>query len=259
MSFVISPGVIQTPLTAGGVAYGTGTVAKVTSAGTAGQFLQSSGASPPIWAAVSGGFSTAQVFTSSGTFTVPSSGKFKVTIIGGGGGGGSPSGSNQLKSGGGGGATVIKWYTGVSVGTSCTVTIGSGGAAGTSGSAGSPGGSSSFTGSGVTTLTANGGSGGTNSQLTSASASGGDINIDGGLPPAYIGYVSSNSSLFFPGPPGAGGSLFGFGGEHGQSNVPAGTSASGYGGGGGAGGYNNNTGVGGSGGAGTNGICIVEY
>lgn len=54
MSFVISPGVIQTPLTAGGVAYGTGTVAKVTSAGTAGQALISNGSGVPYWGAAGG-------------------------------------------------------------------------------------------------------------------------------------------------------------------------------------------------------------
>lgn len=50
MSFITSPGVIVPPLTAGGVAYGTGSQAKVNSAGTAGQFLQSAGAGVPIWA-----------------------------------------------------------------------------------------------------------------------------------------------------------------------------------------------------------------
>lgn len=53
MSFVISPGVIQTPLTAGGVAYGTGTQAKVTAAGTSGLPLISAGANVPIFAALS--------------------------------------------------------------------------------------------------------------------------------------------------------------------------------------------------------------
>lgn len=50
MSFITSPGIIVPPLTAGGVAYGTGGQAKVNSAGTAGQFLQSAGAGVPIWA-----------------------------------------------------------------------------------------------------------------------------------------------------------------------------------------------------------------
>ena len=53
MSFITSPGVITPPLTAGGVAYGTGSQAKVNSAGTVGQFLQSTGAGVPTWATVS--------------------------------------------------------------------------------------------------------------------------------------------------------------------------------------------------------------
>ena len=51
MSFITSPGVIVPPLTAGGVAYGTGSQAKVNSAGTAGQVLTSAGAGVPTWAA----------------------------------------------------------------------------------------------------------------------------------------------------------------------------------------------------------------
>ena len=50
MSFITSPGVIVPPLTAGGVAYGTGGQAKVNSAGTAGQVLTSAGAGVPTWA-----------------------------------------------------------------------------------------------------------------------------------------------------------------------------------------------------------------
>ena len=55
MSFITSPGVIVPPLTAGGVAYGTGSQAKVNSAGTAGQVLTSAGAGVPTWATASGG------------------------------------------------------------------------------------------------------------------------------------------------------------------------------------------------------------
>lgn len=49
MSFILSPGVIVPPLTAGGVAYGTGSQAKVNSAGTTGQVLTSAGAGVPTW------------------------------------------------------------------------------------------------------------------------------------------------------------------------------------------------------------------
>lgn len=61
MSFITSPGVITPPLTAGGIAYGTGSQAKVTSAGTVGQVLTSDGAGVPI-------------------FTTPSSVTFPVTV-----------------------------------------------------------------------------------------------------------------------------------------------------------------------------------
>jgi len=50
MSFITSPGIIVPPLTAGGVAYGTGSQAKVTSAGTVGQVLTSAGAGVPVFA-----------------------------------------------------------------------------------------------------------------------------------------------------------------------------------------------------------------
>lgn len=50
MSFITSPGVIVPPLTAGGVAYGTGGQAKVNSAGTIGQVLTSAGTGVPTWA-----------------------------------------------------------------------------------------------------------------------------------------------------------------------------------------------------------------
>ena len=54
MSFITSPGIIVPPLTAGGVAYGTGSQAKVTSAGTVGQVLTSNGAGVPSFAAAGG-------------------------------------------------------------------------------------------------------------------------------------------------------------------------------------------------------------
>ena len=55
MSFITSPGIIVPPLTAGGVAYGTGSQAKVNNAGTAGQVLQSAGAGVPVWATAAAG------------------------------------------------------------------------------------------------------------------------------------------------------------------------------------------------------------
>ena len=66
--------------TAGGAGYGTGTAHAYTAAGTAGQLLQSNGASAPTWATVSAGFTlgTAVATTSGTSFTftgIPSSAK----------------------------------------------------------------------------------------------------------------------------------------------------------------------------------------
>ena len=55
MSFITSPGVIVPPLTAGAVAYGTGSQAFVNNAGTAGQVLRSAGAGVPVWATSTAG------------------------------------------------------------------------------------------------------------------------------------------------------------------------------------------------------------
>jgi len=86
MSFVINPGTIQPPLTAGGVAYGTGSSAKVSAAGTPGQVLQSNGASPPTFVTFSGGVTSVgmtvpSVFSVSGS-PITSSGTLAVTYSG---------------------------------------------------------------------------------------------------------------------------------------------------------------------------------
>lgn len=151
MSFITSPGVIVPPLTAGGVAYGTGSQAMMTSAGTTGQVLTSNGAGVPSFAAAAGGFSTMQLFTSSGTFTIPS-GKttLKITVIGGG-GGGAGDGITGATSGG---------SSSVSSGTEIISTI-------TANGGGNP-----STGGGVGSAVNRAGLGGT--------ASGGDLNFSGG-------------------------------------------------------------------------------
>ena len=58
MSFITSPGIIVPPLTAGGVAYGTGSQAKVNSAGSSGNVLLSAGAGVPTWGSGSGSLVT---------------------------------------------------------------------------------------------------------------------------------------------------------------------------------------------------------
>jgi hypothetical protein len=84
MSFITSPGVIVPPLTAGGVAYGTGSQAKVNNAGTAGQVLQSAGAGVPVWATPSSGPGTNQVLLRTGNGTGSTGDKirrFTTTVI----------------------------------------------------------------------------------------------------------------------------------------------------------------------------------
>lgn len=84
MSFITSTGVISPPLTAGGVAYGTGSQAKVNSAGTAGQVLTSAGAGIPTWATASGGnfiaLSTVNA-TSGTTVTISITGTYSSYLL----------------------------------------------------------------------------------------------------------------------------------------------------------------------------------
>ena len=195
--------------TAGAVAYGTGTAYGFTSAGTSGQVLQSNGTSAPSWTSVGlSGLTGMQVFTSSGTFTIPT-GKtvVKVTVVGAGGGSGG-GGSTGASGGGGGGATAITYLTSLTPGNTITVTVGTGGAGGTSGGAGSAGGSSSIS-SGtqtISTVTANGGSGsngGTSVGAAGGSASGGTLNLSGGA--GTYGFLYNGSGINNNQGPGFGG------------------------------------------------------
>lgn len=105
----------------------------------------------------------AQIFNSSGTFTIPTGvTALKVSITGGGGGAAGAQGCGALPSAGGGGGTAFKWLTGLTPGNTITVTIGAGGTAGAPQGSGGAGGSSSIS-SGtqtITTVTGAGGSGG---------------------------------------------------------------------------------------------------
>ena len=146
----------------------------------------------------------AEVFTSSGTFTVPAGvTACKVTVVGGGGGSGCASGSGSCTGGGHGGGTAIKWITGLTPGATVAVTVGAGGAGGaTSGTNGSAGGTSSFGsycsatgGDGSIAQSSNGYS--VNDQFTLPGVgSGGDLNIYGGSggPARYLQYALTTSS-----------------------------------------------------------------
>lgn len=208
-----------------------------------------------------------QVFTSTGTFTVPSGiTAVKVTVIGAGGGGGASSTASSGGSGGGGGGTSISYLTGLTPGDTITATVGTGGAGG------SAGGTSSF---GAYCSATGGGAGGANqgSAGSGGSGSGGTINRTGGAGGSGFGYgvLSSTAS-------GAGGgdlsSAFGFGsselgcatyrgcglfGQGGDGRVNSdGVGNAGETGCGGGGGYKTGSTTR-AGGAGGNGIIIVEW
>src|SRR5580658_4455773 len=98
---------------------------------------------------------TAQSFTASGTFTVPNNiSALKATVVGAGGAGGGGTASATGNGGGAGGASYV-WLSGLTPGQTITVTVGAGGT-GVSVGTGSAGGASSISGTGFTTVTANG-------------------------------------------------------------------------------------------------------
>jgi hypothetical protein len=186
-----------------------------------------------------------QVFTGSGTYTIPAGvTAVKVTGVGGGGNGGGASNScNNAGGGGGGGATVIKWLTGLTPGGTLTVTVGAAG-----------GTTTIATGTqAITTLTATGGSSGggdSNSSVASGgTATNGDINIKGG------NSISQNSTFIS----GCGGGSF-FSPVANGLNSTAANGTAGMGPGGGGGGACANPGSGSrSGGAGGAGVVVFEW
>ncbi len=128
-------------------------------------------------------------YTSSGTFTLNAPQAVIVTVIGGGGGGGSTPDGSSGGSGGGGGGMARKEYANLAAG-NYTLTVGAGGARtpsdGSSGDGGN-GGTSSFAGTGITTVSATGGNGGaaSSNSITGTGGSGGtgsngDTNGTGG-------------------------------------------------------------------------------
>jgi len=185
---VASGGTGAATLAANNVLLGNGTSAVQTVApGTAGNVLTSNGTTWQSTAPAAGYVGpTTQVFSSNGTFTIPSGiTKVKVTLVGGGGGTAGALTNGEVLAGGGG-ATAIKWLTSLTSGNTISVTVGSGGtASGSSGVAGGAGGNSSIA-SGtqsITTVTANGGAGGGVSGVGSPGSGGtatnGDLNMSG--------------------------------------------------------------------------------
>ena len=101
-------------------------------------------------------FGRHQLFTASGTFTAQVTGLHTITLVGAG-GSGAATRAGRYATGGGAGALVVKVLSLVA-GNTYTVTIGAGGTAvtqtTTGATAGNAGGNTSFSGTGITTLTA---------------------------------------------------------------------------------------------------------
>lgn len=190
---------------------------------------------------IAGGFGNMEVFTSSGTFTVPADiTKVKVTVVGGGGNGGSTSGTGTAQGGAGGGAAV-KYISGLTPGGTVSVTVGA--AAGTS----SFGAYCSATG-GADGAEANG------YNTSVGTGSGGDFNISGGI--GGYGIIDTQNTLARSSFGGMGPLGLGYGYPQDGTNQNATLPATGFGAGGtGAAG----TTTGRSGSAGAAGVVIVEY
>ena len=209
--------------------------------------------------AAGGGFTNIQVFTSSGTWNIPSGiTKCKVTVLGGG-GAGSGGGTNYYGYGGSAGGAAIKIYD--LVNSTASVVVGSGGIRSASqNGAGGAGGFSSFTNNSVT-ITGTGGGGGpipSNSSVYSSNGgtgSGGDINIEGGWGSANGGTGYSGNYIYG----GMGGSsIFGAGSASRIGSSSLDRQNANYGGGGGGGPQNGASGYHYAGNGG-NGIVIIEY
>jgi hypothetical protein len=236
---------------------GTGAVTVTNSGVTsivAGTGISVSGATGAVTVtSTAGGIGGMTVFTSSGTFTIPT-GKttIKITVVGGGGGGAT---GQEFRgcSGGGGGGTSMKYFTSVTPGNTLSVTIGAGGTAG-----GGTGGTSSVA-SGTQSITTIQATGGTSPVVgadqerfvggTGGVGSGGDLNIKGG---AGQGAFSGTTTAAG----GGGSSVYGGGGKAGYADGALRTADPGgnFGGGGGGGGSNFSTAS-----AGGPGVVFIEY
>lgn len=194
----------------------------------------------------------------SGSFTAPRTGVYRITLKGGGGGGAGGHTGPRGGSGGGEGGTLVLYRT-LTKDTAYAYTIGAGGAGGaqnSSGSGGSDGGSTSITING-TTVSANYGSGAGSPGGTSNGGIGGDFSAvsdsfgiygaPGQTGPFLVGSGISSFSV--------GGSGGGAGG--GQGVVDSSGACGRYGGGGAGGGVYNATSY--AGGDGGDGYILVEY
>lgn len=187
-----------------------------------------------------GGAKGFQIFTASGTFTVPAGvTEVVVEVWGGGGGGGGGTSTSNGGSGGGGGGYSLKHITGLTPGGTVAVTVGAGGGGGAYGVNGSPGGTSSF----GAHCSATGGSGGLSTATATSGVdggvgAGGDINLKG-EPSGPCEYVAPSPGGMSP--RGGGGGLAGYATSGSAGSLP---------GGGGGGADSPSPNAGGAGGAG---------
>jgi hypothetical protein len=143
-----------------------------------------------------------QVFTASGTYTKPAGLLYALVFVTGGGG----AGANDISQGcGGGGGTAIKLIAAASIGSTETVTIGSGG---------TPSGGNGGTSSLGSLCSATGGTGNiTTWRVAGGTGSGGDVNLTG-----EYGYYHATDT-----DPGGGGSFWGWAGSRGSGTQGNGT------------------------------------
>jgi hypothetical protein len=219
--------------------------------GNAGEYLTTDG-TVASWGVIAQ--SDVQSFLTSGTWVKPSSGTFALVRVWGGGGSG---GRQVIAGGGGGGACNEGLYKLADMPATCTVTVGAGGAGRSTDGGGSTGGTSSFSGTGITTLFAFGGNGGGSTASTSGTSGGvggGNLAANGvGTGSMFTGGSSGgtntdggNSSF---GGAGGGGELLNIGTDGGNAYAGGG----GGGGGGNGGGSGGTSLFGGNGSAGSNG------
>ena len=201
------------------------------------------------------------VITTSGTWTAPVTGWYKVIVIGGGGGGskGHKMTSSVAGGGGGGGGSghITIAYKYITAGTSITCTIGAGGLGGTT-NAGTDGGATSFG-----DITANGGNGSVwhrddTEQATAGGESGGAGGVPGGTG-SNGGYSSCAGAGGAGGATGLGHGGGGGGGGGGHSTTSARNGTGGTASDGGTNGDTPTSGTGANGGAGGAGAVILEY